>query len=104
HDVKEIETAIDQEIKRVIKDGVTEQEVTEAIQRLKDAAIFARDSIGGPARILGSALAIGLKIEDIENWPDRIGAVTVKQVNDAARAVLTQKASVTSILLPEETT
>ena len=104
HDVKEIETAIDQEIKRVIKDGVTEQEVTEAIQRLKDAAIFARDSISGPARILGGALAIGLSIEDIENWPDRIGAVTVEQVNQAARAVLTQKASVTSILLPEETT
>lgn len=103
-DVKEIETAMDEEVKRLLKDGVTEQEVKEAIQRLKDAAIYARDSIGGPARILGSALAIGQTIEDVESWPDRIGAVTVDSVNKAARAVLSQKGMVTAVLLPEETT
>src|SRR3546814_12545553 len=64
-------------------------EVAQAIQRLKDAAVFARDSIDAPSRIVGSALAIGRKIEDVESWPERIGEVTVDYVNKAARSLLT---------------
>ena len=43
-----------------LKDGVTEKEVREAVTRLQDAAVFARDSIDGPAQIFGGALAIGV--------------------------------------------
>ncbi len=32
----------------------------------------------------GTALATGRTIEDVEEWPERIGAVTVEQVNAAA--------------------
>ena len=103
HDIAEIEAAIAEEIALLLKDGVTEQEVADAIQRLQDAAIFARDSNWSPAHRLGSALAIGQTIEDVESWPNRIGAVTVAAVNKAARAVLSQKGVVTSLLLPEET-
>jgi len=102
--VEDIETLMDAEIAKLLKDGVTEDEVKQAIQRLKDAAVFARDSISAPSRILGNALVAGRKIEDVEAWPDRIGAVTVEAVNAAARSLLTKKGSVTSILLPEETT
>ena len=104
HDVAEIETAVKREIDRLLKDGVTETEVKDAIQRLQDAAIFARDSVRTPARILGSALAIGMTIEDVESWPERIGAVTADSVNAAARAVLSQTGVVTAILLPDEST
>ena len=38
HNVTELEAAMDDEIARLLKDGVTAQEVTVAIQRLKDAA------------------------------------------------------------------
>ncbi|MCG8542738.1 MAG: insulinase family protein [Alphaproteobacteria bacterium] len=104
HDVAAIEAAVKREIARLLKDGVTETEVAEAIQRLQDAAIFARDSIRKPARILGSALAIGMTIEDVEKWPERIGAVTAESVNAAARAILSQRGVVTAILLPDEST
>lgn len=104
HEVAEVETLMEREIARILKDGVTEAEVKEAIQRLQDAAVYARDSISGPARIIGGALAIGQTIEDVEAWPERIGAVTVEAVNDAARAVLSKKGVVTAILLPEEST
>lgn len=101
--VEDIETLMEAEIAKLLKDGVTENEVKQAIQRLKDAAIFARDSISAPSRVLGNALVTGRKIEDVEAWPDRIGAVTVDAVNAAARSLLTRKGSVTAILLPEET-
>ena len=77
--------------------------MSQAIQRLKDAAIFARDSIDAPSRIVGSALAIGRKIEDVEAWPERIGRVTVDAVNSAAKALMIDNGTVTAILLPEET-
>lgn len=99
-DVSGAATALQAEIARLLKDGVTQEEVDRAKRAMQDAAILARDSLVAPARALGSALAIGLKVEDVEDWPNRIGAVTVEEVNAAARAVLDGAASVTSILKP----
>ena len=59
-----------------------------------------RDSVFGPARIVGEGLATGATIEDIESWPDRIDAVTVEQINQAARDLFNPNYSVTSILMP----
>jgi zinc protease len=96
-----IEPAMDAEIARLLKDGVTEDEVTRAKASLQAGAVKARDSLSGPARIVGAALASGGSIDDIEAWPDRIGAVTVADVNAAAKAVFDINYSVTAILLPK---
>jgi zinc protease len=96
-----IEAAVDAEIARLLKDGVTEEEVARAKASLQAEAVKARDSLSGPARLVGAALATGSRIEDIEAWPDRIGAVTVADVNAAAKAVLDPNYSVTAILLPK---
>ena len=92
---------MDAELAKLFKDGVSADEVRRAKKRLKAAAIFARDSLGRGARAIGNALTAGQTIDDVENWPERIGAVTVAQVNGAARAVLYDKRSVTSLLLPK---
>ena len=76
--------------------------MSRAKQRLIDSAIFARDSVGGPARVFGAALTTGQTVEDVEAWPDRIRAVTVDQVNAAARTVFDINRSTTGILLPAE--
>ncbi len=99
--VGEVEAAIDAEIAKLLRDGVTAEEVASAIKRLTRSAIFARDSVTAPARIIGAALASGLTIQEIESWPERIAAVTADDVTKAARAVLKTEQSVTSILLPE---
>ncbi len=100
--VKQVEALADAEVRRLLKDGVSNEEVRDAIVRLQDQAVYARDSISGPARVLGGALAIGMTVEDVESWPDRIGAVTREAVNTAAKAVFREKFSVTAFLLPEE--
>ncbi|MBM3571411.1 MAG: insulinase family protein [Alphaproteobacteria bacterium] len=99
--IEEVEAAIDGEIARLLAQGVTEDEVARAIKQLQAAAVFARDSMRGAARALGGALVVGRTIDDVENWPERIGAVTKAEVDAAARYVLKLTHSVTSLLLPK---
>ena len=94
--------ALDEQIASLIKDGITEDELERAKLRLIDSAIFARDSVAGPARVLGAALASGQTVADVEAWPDRIRAVTVEQVDAAAREVFNVNRSTTGVLLPAE--
>ena len=98
-DMAAIEAALQAEIDRVVRDGVTDDEVVRAKERLVASAVFARDSLGGGARTLGAALASGQSVADGEAWPDRIAAVGREQIEAAARAVFRPETSVTSVLL-----
>src|SRR5262249_9591551 len=80
--------ALDDILRTVIKSGVTEQELREAKDRLKDEAIYARDSLTTPGMVFGEALATGSTIDDVEYWPDNIEKVTAAQVQDVAKRYL----------------
>lgn len=95
-----LEAAIDAEVERVLVDGVSANELARRRRRMLAEATYARDSLGGAARTFGSALTVGLSVEDIESWPARIAAVTPEQVHAAARHVLRRERSVTGLLLP----
>ena len=100
--MEKLEAAMEAELARIVDKGVTEKEARRAKGRLQAEAVYARDSLGTGARVLGGALAIGLTVEDVESWPERIGAVTVPEINAAAGDVLGQAASVTALLLPAD--
>ncbi|MEE8226793.1 MAG: pitrilysin family protein [Kiloniellales bacterium] len=103
-EIEQVEAAVRKEIARIVDDGVTEDEVAIAKKRLQAEAVYARDQLGAGPRILGTALVTGQTVEDIENWPERIEAVSLEQVNAAAKAVLaSDKRSATGLLLPEPT-
>jgi zinc protease len=55
------------------------------------------------ARWYGAALTVGLSIEDIRSWPDRVRAVTAEQVRDVAKKWLDKKRSVTGYLIKDTT-
>jgi zinc protease len=97
----QIELAMTAAIDDLLRDGVTEDEVARIKTRMLADAVYARDSLGTGARVLGEALAIGLTVEDVEAWPERISAVTKEQVDAAARAVLDGNHSVTALLLAD---
>ncbi len=99
--MSKVEAAIDEEIAKLLKEGVTAEEVASAKQRLKDAAIFARDNLRTGAMSIGTALTTGRSVADVEAWPTRIAAVTDDQVNAAARYVFRIERSVTGTLLPK---
>jgi zinc protease len=54
------------------------------------------------ANIYGSNLATGGTIADVQEWPDRINAVTPEQVKAVAVRYLVPERSVTGYLLPRE--
>lgn len=104
--LEELETLFEAEIQKVIEAGVTDEEVNDAVQRLQDSAIYARDSIAGPAMIVGRALTTGSTLDDVENWPDDIARISAGQIQAAAEKYLSPEAPwirppVTGYLLPE---
>ncbi len=100
--IDDVVVAMEAELVKLIAGGVDESDVARAKQRLIDGAVFALDSLQGPARTLGAAVATGRSVADVEAWPTKIGAVTTEQVNEAARAVLKLSNSTTGMLLPEQ--
>ncbi len=101
----EIESLIEREINDVIQNSVSDVEVREAIQRLQDAAIFARDSVSGPAMIMGQELTTGSSIDDVEFWPENIAKVTPTDVQRVAKKYLNpelpwKRQPITGHLLP----
>jgi zinc protease len=97
----DVEAGIDAQIARIIKDGVTEDELEKARNRFLKSVIFARDSQSSMARIYGSTLSTGQTIKDIQEWPDRIRAVKVQDIQNVAKRYLVDSRSVTSYLMPE---
>jgi zinc protease len=96
-----LEAQIERELARIVKDGFSADEIERAKTRLRAGAAYGRDSLHTGAQTLGQALATGLSVDEVEAWPDRIGAVTPEQVAKAAARVFNPAASVTGLLLPD---
>ncbi len=96
----ELAAAIEDVVLSLLRDGATEEEVATSKARVVDAAQLARDSLMRPAYAFGIALTTGGDIAQVEQWPERMAALTLEDVNAAARAVLGASGHVTSVLLP----
>ncbi len=97
----QLESEIDGVIADVIDNGVSADELTRAKTRLIADAVYAQDNQMTLARWYGTALTSGSTVEDVRRWPERIRAVTAKQVEDAARTWLEKKRSVTGYLVKD---
>ncbi|MER0238469.1 pitrilysin family protein [Fulvimarina sp. MAC8] len=98
-----VEDAVKAEIDELIENGITEEELERAKNRVRKGVIFLRDSQTAMAQRYATALATGRTIEDVEAWPERIEAVTVEDVQAVAKKYLQSQRSVTGYLLPEKT-
>ena len=96
----EAEAAIDAEIAKFIAEGPTEEEMTRAKTVLLANAIYGKDNAQGLANYYGEGLAYGLTVEELDAWPERIGAVTAEQVKAVAAKYLKIERSVTGTLSP----
>ena len=97
----QLETAIDAVLAELIAKGVTADELDRAKNRMIADAIYANDSQRTLAQWYGAALTTGSTVDDVRAWPDRIRAVTAKDVQDAARQWLDKRRSVTGYLIKE---
>lgn len=81
----EFEHLVKEEIKTLLDDGgITEQDVTDAKQRLVAGLIYALDNQESAANSLGVAVVIGRKIDEIESWSENIENVSLEDVKKVA--------------------
>lgn len=99
--LEQLEAAVDKELGKALAQGIGEDEVARAKERLTAGTIYARDSLDSGARLLGASLACGLGADDVEDWPRHIEAVTAQQVNAALARLIQSRRSVTGYLLPD---
>ncbi len=99
-----VEKVIDGVIADVAQNAVPASDLERVKTQLVAEAVYAQDSQAALARWYGAALTVGLSVDDIRSWPDRIRAVTAEQVRDAARKWLDKKRSVTGYLIKDGAT
>lgn len=98
--VESVEDALQREIARLQNDPPTETELLRAKNQVEAAHIFEQDSNFRKAMLLGQAETIGAGWRRIEQFLDRIRAVTTKDVQRVAKQYLTQDNRTVGILVP----
>jgi zinc protease len=99
--LQQVEDAMDAVIAKFLKDGVEPAAFARIKTQIAAADIYARDDIGGLANKYGEALAIGLTIKDVQDWPGILAAVTPEEVMAAAHEVFDRRHAVTGWLMKE---
>lgn len=104
---EDVVAALDEQIRLLVKNGIPEAELSEALTRMQAEAVYARDSLSGPAMIFGYSLATGATIDDVEYWQYNIAAVTADDILAVAKKYLDpdnaqKRPPVTGYLLPKE--
>ncbi|MBN8982512.1 MAG: insulinase family protein [Rhizobiales bacterium] len=100
-DFAQVEKAFDGVIADLSQNTARAEDLDRVKTQLIAATVYAQDSQTTLARWYGGALTVGLSIDDLQRWPDRVRAVTGEQVREAARKWLDSKKAVTGYLVKE---
>jgi zinc protease len=94
-------TAMDQVIATMMRANPEEGEFARAKTQLIANYTYQHDNQYLLAQDYGTALSIGLAIEDVEDWPNRIRAVQAADVRKVAQTYLVKEEAVTGRLSPK---
>ncbi|MEM6938843.1 MAG: pitrilysin family protein [Pseudomonadota bacterium] len=100
--LQEAEDALDVAIADFMKTGVDAAQLDRIKLQIRADQIYARDNAERVANRYGQALAIGLSVEDVQDWPNLLEAVTEEDILAAAEQVFDKRRSVTGWLMKEE--
>ena len=92
------EAALDEVIATFLKEGVNPEELARIKTQVRASTIYARDNAEGLARMYGQALAVGLTVKDVQDWPDILQSVTEEEIMAAAAEVFDKRRAVTGWL------
>ena len=97
-DLAQAEAAMDEVIAGFQHDGVNAEDLNRIKAQVGGATIYARDNAGGLARSYGQALAVGLTVQDVQEWPDILQSITAEEIMTAAAEVFDKNRAVTGWL------
>jgi zinc protease len=98
--VETVEDALHKEIKRLQYEPPIEQELQRAKNQVEAARVFEQDSNFRHAMLLGQAESVGAGWRKVDQFLDRIRAVTAKDVQRVARQYLIEDARTVGTLIP----
>lgn len=99
--LENLERAVDQVITHYATSPAPRAELDRAKKQLVASTVFRRDSQSELASAYGEALAIGLSLDDVDAWPDRIRKVSDVEIEKAATSDLVKQDAVTGYLVPQ---
>ena len=99
-DLDKLEAGIDRVLHEVRESGVGADELERAKKAFIADFIYESDSQSALARRYGEGMLIGLRIDQINDWPVAIGKVTAEDVKRAAVKHIDIRRSVTGRLIP----
>lgn len=76
----EISDMLDKFIVKAIDEGISEEKLNLEKKKYYFDSIYGMDGILKPAEIIGEALTIGLSLDDIENWNDKLDKINLEMV------------------------
>jgi len=95
-----VEKSLNREIKRLQTDLPTELELQRAKNQVEASHIFEQDSNFRRAMLLGQAESVGAGWQKIDQFVERIRAVTAKDIQRVARQYLTEDNRTVGTLIP----
>ena len=95
-----VEESLNREIKRLQADPPTELELQRAKNQVEASHIFEQDSNFRRAMLLGQAESVGAGWRKIDQFVERIRAVTAKDIQRVARQYLTEDNRTVGTLIP----
>ena len=98
--VEVVEEALHKEIKRLHSEAPTEQELQRAKNQVEAARIFEQDSNFRHAMLLGQAESVGAGWRKVDQFLERIRAVTAKDVQRVAGQYLLEDSRTVGSLIP----
>lgn len=100
--LQEAEDAMDAALADFMHKGVDAEQLERIKLQIRAGQIYARDNADAVANRYGQALAIGLSVQDVQDWPKVLDAVTADDIMAAARDVFDKRQSVTGWLMKPE--
>ena len=94
--LQQAEDAMDAALAEFLEEGIDPAQLERIRTQLRASEVYALDSIDGIARRYGSALTQGLTVQDVQEWPGILQAVTADDIMAAARDLFDIDQSVTA--------
>lgn len=96
--VAEVKKAIDAELEKVLKEGVTDDELELAKKSLLAEQIYEHEGLQNLSTLVGALAVLNVEPEFVSTLPDRINAVTTDEIQEAAQKVIKPENSVSGEL------
>jgi len=99
--VAEVEQALRDQIRRIVDEGISEQELNRVKAQVTSAQVFSQDSVYFQAMRIGRLEASGLSHNAIDLQVRKLKEITAEQVREVARRYLTDDNLTVGILDPQ---